>query len=105
MKSSSDKVLFRSKTTSKSPISQLGTVMSDTAISLLQNQITQHVICAKCEEEFLNGLTDSSSLQDYTELDVGFTDTGIQVWCRRHDANVVHVDFEGRKLRADFRCF
>ena len=78
--------------------------MSDTTISLLQNQITQHVICAKCEEEFLNGLTDSSSFQDYTKLDVGFTDTGMQVWCRRHDANVVHVDFEGRELRADFRC-
>jgi hypothetical protein len=43
-------------------------------------------------------------LQDYTKLDVGFTNTGIQVWCRRHDANVVHVDFEGRELRADFRC-
>ena len=78
--------------------------MSDAIISLLQNQITQHVVCAKCEEEFLNGLTDSSSLQDYTKLDVGFTNTGIQVWCRRHDANVVHVDFEGRELRADFRC-
>ena len=78
--------------------------MSDTTISLLQNQITQHVVCAKCEEEFLNGLTDSSSFQDYTKLDVGFTDTGMQVWCRRHDANVVHVDFEGRELRADFRC-
>ena len=78
--------------------------MSDTTISLLLNQITQHVVCSKCEEEFLNKLTDNSSLQDYTKLDVGFTDTGIQVWCRRHDINVVHVDFEGRELRADFRC-
>ena len=78
--------------------------MTDTTISLLQNQITQHVICAKCEEEFLNGLTDSSSLQDYTKLDVGFTDTGIKVRCRRDDDNVAHVDFERRKLRAHFRC-
>ena len=78
--------------------------MTDTMIALLQNHITQHVICAKCEEENPGGLTDSSSLQDYTKLDVGFTCIGIQVWCRRHHANVVHVDFEGKKLKADFRC-
>ena len=78
--------------------------MTDTTIALLQNRITQHVVCAKCEEEYLCGLTDSSSLQDYTKLDVGFTCIGIQVWCRRHHANVVHVDFEGQKLKADFRC-
>ena len=78
--------------------------MSDTTISLLQNQITQHVVCSKCEEEFVKGFTDSGTLQHYAKLYVGFTDTGIQVWCPRHDTNVVHVDFEGRELRADFRC-
>ena len=72
--------------------------------SVLLKQINQHVICAKCEEEFQAVSTDSSSLQDYTKLDVGFTDIGIQVWCRRHDANVVHVNFNGQKLEADFRC-
>ena len=76
----------------------------DTFISVLLKQINQHVICAKCEEDFQAGSTDSSSLQDYTKLDVGFTDIGIQVWCRRHDANVVHVNFNGQKLEANFRC-
>ena len=61
-------------------------------------------MCSKCEEEFLAGITDSRTLQDYTKLDVGFTESGLQVWCRRHDTNVVHIDFEGRKLKADFRC-
>ncbi len=56
------------------------------------------------EAEFLAGTTDSRTLQDYTKLDVGFTESGLQVWCRRHDTNVVHIDFEGRKLKADFRC-
>ena len=78
--------------------------MNGTIIDLLQNHITQNVVCAKCEEEYLGGLTDSSSLKNYTELDIGFTNIGIQVWCRRHNANVVHVDFEGQKLKADFRC-
>jgi hypothetical protein len=70
----------------------------------LQNLIEQVVICSKCEAEFRLGSTDSRSLQDYSRLDIGFTSIGIQVWCRRHKANVVHIDFGGKKLRADFRC-
>ena len=45
-----------------------------------------------------------SSMQDYTTLDVGLTDTEIQVWRSRHDANVVHMDLEGLELPADLRC-
>jgi len=69
----------------------------------LTYSITQPVVCNRCLEEFQSGATDAASLRDYTVLDVGFTDIGIQVWCRRHEANVVHVDFGGRKLEADFR--
>jgi hypothetical protein len=36
-------------------------------------------------------------------MDVGFTDWGVQVWCRRHKVNVVHIDFQGQKIPADFR--
>ncbi len=70
----------------------------------LFKQISHQIVCSKCEEEFLAGTTDSRTLQDYTKLDVGFTESGLQVWCQRHDTNVVHIDFEGRKLKADFRC-
>ena len=70
----------------------------------LFKQISQQIVCSKCEEEFLAGTTDSRTLQDYTKLDVGFTESGLQVWCQRHDTNVVHIDFEGRELKADFRC-
>ena len=69
----------------------------------LLNRITQTVVCAQCAEEFASGATDSASLRDYTVLDVGFTDRGFQVWCRRHDVNVVHIDFDGASLDADFR--
>lgn len=43
-------------------------------------------------------------MAEYMRLDVGFSNIGLQVWCRRHDANVVHIDFEGRELPTDFRC-
>lgn len=73
-------------------------------LEVLQNGIEQNIICSKCETEFLLGSTDSRSLQDYSRLDIGFTSIGVQVWCRRHDANVVHIDFASQKPTADFRC-
>ena len=73
-------------------------------LEVLQNGIEQNIICSKCETEFLLGSTDSRSLQDYSRLDIGFTSIGVQVWCRRHAANVVHIDFAGQKPTADFRC-
>ena len=73
-------------------------------LEVLQNGIEQNIICSKCETEFLLGSTDSRSLQDYSRLDIGFTSIGVQVWCRRHDVNVVHIDFAGQKPSADFRC-
>ena len=73
-------------------------------LEVLQNGIEQNIICSKCETEFLLGSTDSRSLQDYSRLDIGFTSIGVQVWCRRHDANVVHIDFAGQTPTADFRC-
>jgi len=69
----------------------------------LFHSITHPVVCAICAEEMAQGLADAASLQDYSRLDVGFTDRGLQVWCRRHQANVVHLDFEGRTPEADFR--
>ena len=69
---------------------------------LLYN-IKEILICNQCYQEYDAGLTDSKSLQQYTILDVGLTDMGIQVWCRRHNVNVVHINFGGKKLVADFR--
>ena len=67
-------------------------------------KINKPVACAKCSEEFVGGLTDAKSLQEYTKLDVGFTDRGFQIWCRRHELNVCHLNFVGFKPEADFRC-
>lgn len=68
----------------------------------LSLSITQYVVCAKCADE-LATLEPPQSLQEYGTMDVGFTDFGVQVWCRRHKANIVHIDFQGQKLPADFR--
>jgi hypothetical protein len=41
------------------------------------------------------------SPEQYACLAVGWTEFGLQVWCARHDANVIHLDFEGQKHPAD----
>ncbi|MBT7280003.1 MAG: hypothetical protein HN835_04740 [Rhodobiaceae bacterium] len=64
--------------------------------------ITNYVACSKCADEVAK-LDPPESLQNYAAMDVGFTDWGVQVWCRRHKVNIVHIDFEGQKLPADFR--
>ena len=71
-------------------------------LEALSLSIIQYVVCSKCADE-LAALSPPQSLQDYADIDVGFTDYGIQVWCRRHEANIVHIDFQGAKLPADFR--
>tara|TARA_R100000234_G_scaffold119885_1_gene104156 strand:- start:1856 stop:2062 length:207 start_codon:yes stop_codon:yes gene_type:complete len=39
--------------------------------------------------------TDKSvSPAEFQDNEVGFTPTGIQVWCRRHDKNVISLDIE-----------
>ena len=70
----------------------------------LLNSITEAVVCSKCFDELEQGVSDMGSLQQQASLDVGFTDRGLQVWCRRHQVNVVHIDFAGMSLDADFRC-
>ena len=70
----------------------------------LLNQIKETIVCVKCSDEFMGGSTDAKSLQDYSKIDAGFTDRGIQLWCQRHQVNICYIDFEGKKLDIDFRC-
>ena len=71
----------------------------------LLNCIKEPIVCKECFEEIKKkDPSISPSLRDYSLLDVGFTDNGIQVWCRRHDRNVCHVNFNSNQLRSDFRC-
>jgi hypothetical protein len=39
--------------------------------------------------------------REWVQIEAGFTPLGIQVWCRRCEANIVHVDFEGMRHPAN----
>ena len=79
--------------------------MDDIAkLDYLFNKIKEPIVCVKCSHEFLSGQTDSKSLQEYSKIDVGFTERGLQIWCQRHQLNICHINFDGKKLESDFRC-
>ena len=79
--------------------------MTDIAkLDYLFNKIKEPIVCVKCSQEFLSGQTDSKSLQEYSKIDVGFTERGLQIWCQRHQLNICHINFDGKKLETDFRC-
>ncbi len=61
--------------------------------------ISMYLHCGKCLEEWKNNpnINTNQSPTEYSQLEVGYTKWGIQIWCRRHNLNVLHVDFEGVK--------
>jgi hypothetical protein len=62
-----------------------------------KNEIHTFFHCRLCLEE----KPPRVSARDYARLEVGFTPAGVQVWCVRHDANVVNIDYEGHKHPAN----
>jgi hypothetical protein len=58
-----------------------------------ENSIVSFFHCGKCLREIPAG----QSPRDWAQLEIGFTELGLQVWCKRHDVNVVHIDFEGQR--------
>ena len=53
--------------------------------------IVSYIHCRECMFDWSK--TDKSvSPAEFQKNEVGFTPTGIQVWCRRHDKNVISVD-------------
>jgi hypothetical protein len=61
--------------------------------------IQSYMHCRRCIEERPPGV----SPREWAELEVGFTEVGLQVWCKRHECNVMHIDFEGQKHPANLR--
>lgn len=57
--------------------------------------ITAYMHCGKCIDELPRGVSPS----EYQRLEIGLTDIGLQVWCKRHNLNVAHIDFDGAKVR------
>jgi hypothetical protein len=61
------------------------------------NEIKAFFHCKLCLEELPEGM----SPRNWVRMECGWTELGFQVWCLRHDVNIVHVDFQGRKHPAN----
>jgi len=59
----------------------------------VQNEIKLYMHCKKCLEE----LPPDFSPNDFQQIEAGWTKQGFQVWCKRHECNIIHMDFEGHK--------
>ena len=58
------------------------------------NHIEQFFHCTKCIKE----KPDDISPRDWIKNEVGWTTDGMQVWCIRHEMNVVEIDYKGQKV-------
>ncbi len=63
------------------------------------DQIRIYIHCALCVEEVKAAAKRDghASPRDSARLQAGWTPDGIQVWCIRHECNVINIDFQGQK--------
>ena len=61
----------------------------------VKKEIEEFFNCHRCLEENGYGPYDP-------HIEVGWTKKGIQVWCKYHDMNMIHIDFQGQKHPAMF---
>lgn len=66
--------------------------------------IEAYLHCGKCLDELDKGEIDASP-KEYQQIQVGWTVEGLQIWCLRHNCNVVHIDFEGKTHPANTTAF
>lgn len=60
-------------------------------------QIKMFMHCGRCLSERPEHL----SPREWAQLEIGWTAIGVQVWCKRHEVNIVHIDFEGVQHKAN----
>lgn len=60
-----------------------------------KNDITAFFHCKDCIEE----KPDNISPREFIRVEVGWTKLGLQVWCVRHDKNIINLDFMGQKVK------
>jgi hypothetical protein len=61
------------------------------------NEIKMYFHCKRCLAEKPPDI----SPRDWAATEAGFTPQGIQIWCKRHEINIMHMDFEGQKHPAN----
>jgi hypothetical protein len=57
------------------------------------NEIKMFFHCKHCLKDKPEGL----SPRQWLSIECGWTELGFQVWCKRCDMNIIHVDFEGEQ--------
>ena len=57
----------------------------------LKYSIENHIVCNKCVEELSNESNPEINLKSYAKFEVGFTSTGLQIWCIRHNINIYQM--------------
>jgi hypothetical protein len=60
----------------------------------MTNRIQAFFHCRKCLEE----KPPDQSPREWIRIEAGYTKEGVQVWCVRHEINVLDLDFEGLVL-------
>ena len=63
------------------------------------NEIQMFFHCRQCVESLPVG----KSPREDSQIECGWTEIGFQVWCKRHDINIMHVDFEGCTHRVNMK--
>ena len=61
---------------------------------MAENKIEMFFHCKEC----LNERPPLTSPQEWSDNEVGWTAKGLQVWCKRHDRNVMDLDFKEQKV-------
>jgi hypothetical protein len=55
------------------------------------NEISSFFHCASCMDDKPPDLAP----REWVSIEAGFTPLGFQVWCKRCECNIIHIDFEG----------
>jgi len=73
----------------------------------IPNNIFMNFNCRECTQEYMDGkYGKNKSVQEMSRITVGRTKRGIQVWCVRHDKNIVDVDLpsDNTLMTMPLRC-
>ena len=55
----------------------------------MNKEIKTFIHCGKCLDEVYE--IDGTSPMNYARISVGYTETGVQLWCDRHDTLIVNI--------------
>jgi hypothetical protein len=55
----------------------------------MKEEIKTFIHCGKCLDEVYE--MDGTSAKNYARIAVGYTETGVQLWCNRHEQLIVNI--------------